>query len=134
MHGNTLEIRFRQSIDSSCLQCFHLKLRRFLLEEALYAHNDGVFLTKMLSNLLTMLEVELTHKTLVDIEELTAYLAFLKYHLALSILLRNDNTLQDVQLVMSHCAVTSCQFSSDVALIGTDNLFHKSIFLSSLLY
>lgn len=134
MHGNTLEIRFRQSIDSSRLQSFHLKLGRLLLKEALNAHNYGLFLTKMFSNLLTMLEVELTHKTLVDIEELTAYIAFLKYHLTLSILLRNDNTLQDVQLVMSHCAVTSCQFSSDVALIGTDNLFHKSIFLSSLLY
>lgn len=84
MHGNTLEFRFRQSIDSSRLQSFHLKLGRLLLKEALYAHNDGVFLTKMFSNLLTMLEVELTHKTLVDIEELTAYLAFLKYHLTLA--------------------------------------------------
>ena len=74
MHGNTLEIRFRQSIDSGRLQSFHLKLGRLLLEEALYAHNYGVFLTKMFSNLLTMLEVELTHKTLVDIEELTAYI------------------------------------------------------------
>lgn len=134
MHGNTLEIRFRQSIDSSRLQSFHLKLGRLLLKEALNAHNYGLFLTKMFSNLLTMLEVELTHKTLVDIEELTAYIAFLKYHLTLCIFLRYENTLQDVQLIMSHCAVTSCQFSSDVALIGTDNLFHKSIFLSSLLY
>ena len=114
--GGSLQFRLRQDINQGSLKSLHLKTSRLLLEKTLDTHKDGMVDTQMLGHLLAILIIELTHKTLLDIRDTTTHLTFRKDHLALAIFHWLQDTLQDVELVVSHRTVLTRQLPGNITL------------------
>ncbi len=104
-----------QSINDGRFQRLYLKLRRFLSEETLYAHENRSVNTQVLSHFLVILKIELTDQAPPDIIDGFAYLSLMNDHISLGKLHRNQDTLQGGQFVVSHRTVLSRKFPSDVS-------------------
>ena len=107
LHGDSLQIGFGHGNHDGGLYRLDLQTGGLLLEQTLNTHHDAVLCSHVFRQFLFILIIELTNETFDDPINVRTRLTLLQDQFILGKLHRHKDTLEQIQLVMSHCAVAS---------------------------
>ena len=115
LHGNSLKIGFGDEIEHCRLNSHNLQMCRLFLEQALDTHTNGVLGSHIFSKIFAVLIIILTHQSFENPIDSRADLTFSENFLSFGIAFGHKDTLEDIQFLVSHRAISSGQFAGHVA-------------------
>ena len=115
LHGDSLKVGLGNHIENGGFDSHYLQMRRLLLKEALDTHTYRILGCHILGEFLAILVIELTDKTFDNPVDAVAHLALGQDLFSFGISLRHEDAFQDVQLIVRHRTISSCQFTGNVS-------------------